>query len=99
MNERQTTINYLQSTVLGEGCTILEDGTVEQWTDGHGSGLTKHLGPATEKQRLASALIQILKDEDREEERVKRAREVNQFATRLSKEEKKRVLEILSLPR
>lgn len=91
-------INYEElirqlSDIVGKGCEVLEDGTVEHWTSyPHGSGTTTDLGPASKKQQLAWDLMKELQREKREIDKIARKKAVEAFVSNLSNEEKEEIL-------
>lgn len=59
---KDVTLQYLQLAILGgEGCYVTKEGMLEHWTSWpHGSGTTTPQGEATEVQRLAQRLLELL---------------------------------------
>ena len=55
---KKITINYLENTVIGEGCHINNKGKIIHWTSWpHGSGTTTTIGAATKIQVAAQELL------------------------------------------
>jgi len=57
---KEITSNYITEVIIGKNCEVLDNGRIEQWDDGHGSGLYTDLGEATPLQLKAIEFLREL---------------------------------------